>query len=424
MKVLIKKAKIVQPNSAHHLKNRDVLLIDGKIAEIGTIENSKADTIIKGKELYLSAGFADLRAFSKEPGHEAMESLESLSQAAALGGYSDLLVMPNTEPTIQSKGSVNYFKNASKYSQVNLHTAAAVTLETKGEDFTEMWDLHAAGALAFTDGLKPLWNADILYKSLQYLYPKKALLMNRPEEAALAMFGQMHEGIPSTHMGTKGIPSEAEEMMIMRDLKLLEYAGFESDKPLLHFSCISTASGLNLIKKAKQKGLPVSCDIAAHQLAYTDEDLLGFDTNLKVSPPFRSKKDIKALIKGISDGTIDAVVSDHNPWDEEHKKMEFDLAEFGVIGLQTAFASMLTHSGLTAEEIIPLFTEKPRSLIGLENPAFEEGAEANLTVIDAGKSFTFTEDMIVSKSKNSPFIGKELTGKIMASFHKGQATIA
>ncbi|KPM49917.1 dihydroorotase [Jiulongibacter sediminis] len=418
MKVLIKKAKIISTGSPHHLKQRDILVIDGVITKIGKIDEA-ADQIIKGKELYVSTGFMDLRTFSKEPGQEAMETLESLSRAAAKGGYSDLLIMPNTDPVIQSKGVINYLKNSSKITQVNFHAAAAVTLDNKGESFTEMWDLHEAGALAFTDGLKPLWNSDILYKSLQYLYPKKALLMNRPEEPALAMFGQMHEGITSTHMGTKGIPSEAEEIMIMRDLKLLEYADFESERPLLHFSCVSTASGLARIRKAKQKGLPVSCDIAAHQLAFTDEDLGGFDTNLKVSPPFRSKKDIKALQKGLEDGTIDAIVSDHNPLDEEHKNMEFDLAEFGVIGLQTSFAAALTYSGLPVENLIPLFTESPRALLQMSQPVINENEEANLTVIDAAQNFIFTEDMIESKSKNSPFIGKELKGKILATLNKG-----
>ncbi|WP_304234657.1 dihydroorotase family protein [Jiulongibacter sediminis] len=422
MKVLIKKAKIINAGSPHHLKQRDILVIDGVITKIGKIDEA-ADQIIKGKELYVSTGFMDLRTFSKEPGQEAMETLESLSRAAAKGGYSDLLIMPNTDPVIQSKGVINYLKNSSKLTQVNFHAAAAVTLDNKGESFTEMWDLHEAGALAFTDGTKPLWNSDILYKSLQYLYPRKALLMNRPEEPALAMFGQMHEGVTSTHMGTKGIPSEAEEIMIMRDLKLLEYADFESERPLLHFSCVSTASGLARIRKAKQKGLPVSCDIAAHQLAFTDEDLGGFDTNLKVSPPFRSKKDIKALQKGIEDGTIDAIVSDHNPLDEEHKNMEFDLAEFGVIGLQTAFAAALTYSGLQVENLIPLFTESPRNLLEMTQPLINENVEANLTVLDAAQTFIFTEDMIESKSKNSPFIGKELKGKILATFNKRMHTL-
>ena len=404
MKVLIKKATIFSPGSSHHLMIRDVFLVNGIIKRISDHLEEKADRVLEGKSLYLSAGFTDLRSFSQEPGSESMETLESLSQAAAAGGYTHLLIMPNTRPVIQSKESVQFFRNFSKNSITDLLPAGAVTKECKGEDFTEMWDLHQSGAAAFTDGSKPLWNADIFLKSLQYLYPKKALLINRPEEPTLAVFGQMHEGLPSTLMGTKGIPAEAEEIMVMRDLKLLEYAGYTSNKPLLHFSCIS-----------KQNGLPVSCDIAAHHLAFTDEDLSGFDTNLKVSPPFRTAKDQKALIKGLEDGTIDAIVSDHHPLDEEHKNLEFDLAEFGAIGLQTAFAAALTYSGKTAEELLPFFTSKPAEILGMDSRKIEEGEQADLTVIDAEATYLFEKKDIRSLSKNSPFIGKYLKGKILGT---------
>jgi len=348
-----------------------------------------------------------------------MESLESLSQAASKGGFTEVAIMPNTQPIIQSKESIKYFQHFSKGSLVNLLPTAAVTKDLKGEDFTEMWDLLEAGVVAFTDGKKPLWNSDILYKTLQYLYPKKALLMNRAEEPTLAAFGQMHDGINSTMMGTKGIPSEAEELMIMRDLKLLEYADLQHDNSLLHFSCISTAAAVKLIKKAKANGLPVSCDIAAHQLVFTDEDVSDFDTNLKVNPPFRSKRDIKALQKGLAEGTIDAIVSDHNPLDEEHKNMEFDLAEFGVIGLQTAFSAALTHGEQDLETLINAFTTNPRRILKRENIIVQEGEAANLTVFNPEESFIFQEKDILSKSKNSPFIGKELKGKIVATFHNG-----
>ncbi|MCL4143167.1 UNVERIFIED_CONTAM: hypothetical protein GTU68_067473 [Idotea baltica] len=268
MKVLIKKAKVIAPNSEYHQKVVDILIDKGVIKEIGEISSSASKTI-DAKGLHVSVGFMDMRAFSMEPGFESMESLESLSAAAAKGGFTEVAIMPNTKPIIQSKESIKYFQHFSERSLTSLLPTAAVTKDTSGEDFTEMWDLFAAGVTAFTDGSKPLWNSDILYKTLQYLYPKKALLMNRAEEPTLAAFGQMHEGITSTMMGTKGIPSEAEELMVMRDLKLLEYAGLEHDNSLLHFSCISTAAAVKLIKRAKQKGLAVSCDIAAHQLAFT-----------------------------------------------------------------------------------------------------------------------------------------------------------
>jgi len=422
MKVLIKKAKVIAQNSPFHLKVVDLLIDKGIIKEIGTVETN-VDRIIEGKDLHVSVGFMDMRAFSKEPGFEPMESLESLSLAASKGGFTEVVIMPNTKPVIQSKESIKYFQHFSENSLVTLLPTAAVTKDLKGEDFTDMWDLLDAGVIGFTDGSKPLWNSDILFKTLQYLFPKKALLMNRAEEPTLAAFGQMHEGITSTMMGTKGIPSEAEELMIMRDLKLLEYAELKHSNSLLHFSCISTSAAVKLIKKAKSNGLPVSCDVAAHQLAFTDEDLAGFDTNLKVNPPFRSKKDIKALQKGLAEGTIDAIVSDHNPLDEEHKNMEFDLAEFGVIGLQTAFASALTYSEQTLETIINCLTTNPRTILNIRQPIIQEGEQANLIIFNPNESRIFEEKDIVSKSKNSPFIGKELKGKILATFNKGLSQI-
>ena len=416
MKILIKKAKIFNPGSSHHLQTRDLLIVNGVIKSIGKLDE-KADKVLEGQSLILSTGFLDLRTFSQEPGHESMETLESLAKAAAKGGFTEVVIMPNTQPVIQSKESVNFFRNFSKNALVTLSPAGAVTRDCKGEDFTEMWDLHHAGAVAFTDGAKSLWNADIFLKSLQYLYPREALLINRPEETTLSVFGHMHEGIQSTLMGTKGIPAEAEEIMVMRDLKLLEYAGYTSEKPLLHFSCISSAAALKHIKKAKSNGLPVSCDIAAHHLAFTDEDLADFDTNLKVSPPFRSSKDQKALIKGLEDGTIDAIVSDHHPLDEERKNLEFDLADFGAIGLQTAFSAALTYGSVDIEKLLPLFTDKPRAILRKESPKIEEGEVANLTLIDTKAEAIFEKKDILSLSKNSPFIGKSLKGKILATLN-------
>ncbi|UBM59819.1 dihydroorotase [Marinilongibacter aquaticus] len=423
MKVLIRKAKIINSPSSHNGERADILCEGGIVKQIANNIEGPYDELIEGRDLVLSAGFMDMRAFSKEPGHEAMETLSSLSEAAAKGGFSELLIMPNTVPVIQEKGTVQFFTAFSRNALVQLWPAAAVTLQTAGESFTEMWDLHQAGVKAFTDGAKPIWNADILLKTLQYLHPKNALLINRPEEKNLALFGQMHEGVMSTQLGMKGIPTEAEELIVIRDLKLLEYAGIKSEVPVLHFSCISSSAALKHIRNAKKNGLPVSCDIAAHQLAFTDEDLVDFDTNLKVSPPFRSSKEIKALQKGLEEGTIDAIVSDHNPFDEEHKNLEFDLAEFGIIGLQTAFSTAWTYSGLRIENLIQKLAERPRELLRMEIPKIEEGAQANLTVVDLKDTFVFDENSNASLSKNSPFFGKELKGKVKATLRNGLVQI-
>lgn len=423
MKVLIKKAKVIAPESAYHLQTLDIFVKDGFIAELGEDINQPADHLITGENLHISGGFLDMRCFSKDPGQESMESLSSLTAAAAKGGFTEVVVMPNTTPIMQHKESLAYLQSFSKNTLTTLLPAGAVTKDTEGKDFTEMWDLKNAGAVAFTDGSKPIWNSDILFKTLQYLYPKNALLMNRSEEPTLAVFGQMHEGITSTSMGTKGIPSEAEEIMVMRDLKLLEYANLSSNNSLLHFSCISTTAAVKLIKKAKADGLAVSCDIAAHQLAFIDEDLKEFDSNLKVNPPFRSKKDIKALQKGLEDGTIDAIVTDHHPLDEEHKNLEFDLAEPGIIGLQTAYSVANTYSNLSQEQLIEKLVSNPRKLLRKEQIAIFEGAQAELTVFDPTTDFMLTTSDIVSLSKNTPFINKPLKGKVIATLHKDQISI-
>ncbi len=424
MKVLIKNAYIIDPSSSFHKKTMDVAIIEGLISDIDTnIDVTNFDDIVSGENIYLSIGWVDGGVHYKDPGEEWLESLESLQNSALEGGITTVIGFPNTHPTVQNKESLSYFKNFSKYNLVQFLNLAAITKNCDGKDFTDMMDLHFSGAVGFSDGKNPIQSSDILLKTLQYLQPLGTLLINKSEDKYLSMFGQMHEGITSTMLGLKGIPSAAEEIMIMRDLKLLEYSGIKSDKPLLHFSTISTEESVNLIREAKRKGLPVSCDIAAHQLAFTDESLFDFDTDLKVSPPFRSTEDIEALKTGLKDGTIDMIVSDHNPLDAEHKNVEFDVADFGIIGTQTLFSVINTNSDLDLETIIEKISTNPRKLFGLENPAIESGKVANLTVFQPDADFEFMEESIKSASKNSPFKGKILKGKALAVFNNGNYKI-
>lgn len=413
---------IIDAKSDFNGQIKDILIEDGKIRKIADTIVEKADKFIEGNNLHVSTGWIDLRVSPKDPGYESKEDLVTLCHAAEAGGFTTIVTLPNTKPVVQTKESIAYYKGFSKTQAVDILPAAAVTKNCEGKDFTEMLDLNNAGAIAFTDGDHPLWNADILLKTLQYLYPIDGLLMNRPEEATLSLFGQMHEGIESTLLGMKGIPSTAEELIIMRDLKLLEYAYSQviekKTNSALHFSTISTARAVELIREAKAKGLPVSCDIAAHQLAFTDADLKEFDTNLKVNPPFRSKADIEALLAGLADGTIDAIVSDHNPHDEESKNLEFDMADFGIIGLETAFAVANTYGQLPIEALIEKLTTNPAGLLRLTSNTISEESPANLTVFNPDQEWTFTEKDIRSKSKNTPFVGHKLKGKVLAIVNK------
>ncbi|MFC0183032.1 dihydroorotase [Pseudarcicella hirudinis] len=427
MKILIRSAKIVQKGSSLNGLIRDIFIENGKIAEIGENLMVEADEVVEEEGLSVSAGWFDMRVHAKDPGLEYKEDLYSMESAAKAGGITEIATLPNTKPTVQTRESVQYLKNFGKNNLVAIHPMAAVTLKCEGKDFTEMIDLNQAGAVAFTDGEHPLQNADIFLKTLQYLAQFGGILVNRPEEENLTHFGQMHEGITSTLIGMKGMPKMAEDMMVMRDLKLLQYVvssplfKMPNRKSLLHFSCISTAESVEMIGQAKEMGLPVSCDVAAHQLAFTDENLFSFDPNLKVNPPFRAQEDVDALWEGLANGTIDAIVSDHNPHEEESKKLEFDMAEFGVIGLETLFPAIATNNEiLSAEEIIEKITTGPRRILGIANPKIEIGQNANLTVFSADKTWNYTEKSIVSKSKNSPFIGQTFTGKAVAVINNGK----
>lgn len=422
MRVLFRSVKVIDKHSIYNQKQVDLLIENGKITQIGVGIELKGIRVIDQENLSVSPGWVDMRVALRDPGHELEEDIASLQRAAAQGGFTEILLLPNTQPVVDSKDTLSYIIRSGHNSAVRLLPTSSVTKMAKGVDFTEMIDMHHAGAVAFTDGENPISNPDILLKSLLYLRPYGGLLINRPDDRQLSTFGQMHEGVVSTLLGFKGIPSLSEEMMINRDLLLLAYSleqneYSQSNRPLLHFSLLSTLGSVALIRAAKAKGLPVSCDVAAHQLAFDDSALLSFETNLKVNPPFRSIEDQDALRKGLLDGTIDAIVSDHSPHAEEHKNLEFDLAEFGITGLETAFSVAKQHAGLPIEDLIEKFTTRPREILNLPAVKIEEGAEANLTFFDDEKEWIF--DRTVSKSTNTPFLGSKLTGKVMGIINRG-----
>nr|MCU0391895.1 dihydroorotase [Thermoflexibacter sp.] len=337
--LLLKSVQIIDSQSPFHLQRTNLALKDGWITAISPIDETiEVKQILDCTKASLSVGWFDMRASVPDPGMEYKESIESACEAAMAGGFTGVAVLPNSLLPTQSKEGVHFLIQRTANKLCDFFPIAAVSLDLKGEEMTEMYDLHSAGAVAFSDGFKPITNSELIVKTLQYLQQFDGFLMNYADEKNLSKNGMMHEGIHSTLLGMKGIPALAEQMGITRDLQLMSYVGGK-----IHFSGISSAQSVQLIREAKAKGMQVSCDIAAHQLAFTDEDLKDFDTNLKVKPPFRTKQDIEALIDGLIDGTIDVIVSDHQPQDEESKNLEFDLAEFGIIGLETAFATANTY---------------------------------------------------------------------------------
>jgi len=414
MSILISEAKILDPQSSHNGKKANVLITDGIITSI-TTNRPKANKTIDAKGAILSPGWMDLQANFCDPGYEHKEDLVSGRNVAMAGGFTDVVVLPNTLPVIQTKNDIEYIKRDNTSSLVQLWPTAAISKDTAGEDFTDILDLASAGAVAFSDGLKALWNTDLLRKSLQYVQKFEGLVIDRPQEKWLSQFGVMNEGVNSAVVGMKGIPAIAEEINVARDIKLLEYTGGK-----LHLSNISTAKAVTLIRKAKKKGLQVTCDVAIHQLIYTDENILDFDSNFKVSPPLRSIKDIKALLNGLKDGTIDAIVSSHQPQDEENKKLEFDAAADGMNNMQVVLPML---NMLKKEIPLTLLLEKliigPRVILGVEIPTIKKGSMANLTLFHPTEKWTLNNQTNKSKAINSPLFGKEVTGKVMAVFNNG-----
>ena len=410
--ILIKQAEIVAPHSEWHGKRVNVLIQDGKIQKIGS-KLFEASKVIEGKDLKLSPGWCDLRSFTGDPGFESKEDMTSFTAAAAMGGYTAVACMPNTYPSLDNKENIHYIRSRSKEFLTQVLPVGSLTVKNKGEELTEILDMHHNGAIAFSDGNAAVWHSDLMLRGLLYLKPFNGLLMVHAEDKYLTTQGQMNESIVSTSLGLKGIPKLAEEVMIQRDLSILEYTAGK-----IHFSHVSSPRSLEMIKEAKKKGLHVTCDIAAYQLVLEESLMTSFDTNLKVNPPLRSKKDIDAYWKYLADGTIDAIISDHQPQDTECKNLEFDLAEFGISNIETAFAVIHTsNTKLNYVDLINKFSIQPRKILNLSIPEIKEGATADLTLFDAEEAWTPTAKGLKSKSKNNPFIGMPLKGKVKAVFN-------
>lgn len=406
--LLIQSATILYPGSVFSGKTADVLIVKGKISEIAAkIAVPDSDTkVIPAKGNYLMPGFFDLNVTIGEPGLETREDIATGCSAAAAGGFTGIAVMPDTQPPVHSKAEVSYLVNKAATNLVNVFPIGCVSQKREGKELAEMYDMQQSGAIAFSDGNKPLSNAGLMSRALLYTRTFNGLIMSYPEDQDIAGKGKMNEGVMSTYLGMKGNPSLAEELMISRDLYLAEY-----NDARIHFSTISTAGGVDLIRKAKKAGVKVTCDVAAHQLVLTEDDLKGFDSNYKVSPPLRTKADQKELIKGLKDGTIDAIVSQHNPHEIEFKNVEFEIAAFGMIGLQTVLPLAL-KAGLSPEMILEKLAVGPRKVLGLKLSELQTGNSANFILIDPSEEWLFDEKSNKSKSSNSPFMGQKLKGKV------------
>lgn len=417
MSVLIKKAIIIDPNSPFHKQTKDIVIENGKIITIKDNIDQKTDTIFDEEELYISPGLFDFRATFGEPGIETKEDIYSGAKAAAKGGFTGVAITPNTQPTISNRSTVEFVKNRAFNNIVDVFPIGSVSQNIEGKELAELFDMKQAGAVAFSDHKKAIQNPNLLSRALLYTKNFKGLILSFPNDEKINHSGQINEGTVSTTLGLEGIPHLAEELQISRDLFLAQY----NEAPI-HFAAISSKKSVEIIKSHKNKGVQVTADIAAHQLVFTDEDTIGFDSNYKVLPPFRLQKDIDALVEGLKSGYINIICSDHTPREIEDKEKEFDLAKFGIINLQTAFPSMLTYlapkTGI--ELIINKMAIAPRKILNLPVPTIKEDELANIVIYAPSKKWTLNSKDIVSKSKNSPYIGTEFTGKVIAVINNHQ----
>ena len=405
MNILIKSAKIIDKQSDFHNSNQDILIENGIITDIGTaLNNTNNYKEIALENLHISQGWFDSSVSFGEPGLEERETIENGLKTAALSGFTTVALNANSNPVTASNAAVVFVNAKAQGHAVNVLPIGALTVKSEGKDLAELYDMSTAGAVAFYDYKKPISNPNLMKIALQYASNFNGLVCSFPQENLIAGPGVMNENTTSTYIGLKGIPALAEHLQITRDLALLEYT-----EGKLHIPTISTAKSVILIREAKQKGLDVTCSVAIHNLFFTDEALADFNTNFKVLPPLRTETDRLALIEAVKDGTIDMVTSDHNPIDVEHKKVEFDHAKNGTIGLESAFGAL--HTLFDLETAIALLT-KGRSRFGKTSTPIKVGNQANISLFNPDVNDSFTSKNIISKSKNAIFENETLKGKV------------
>lgn len=405
MNILIKSAKIIDKQSDFHNSNQDILIENGIITNIGTaLNNPNNYKEIALENLHISQGWFDSSVSFGEPGLEERETIENGLKTAALSGFTTVALNANSNPVTASNAAVVFVNAKAQGHAVNVLPIGALTVKSEGKYLSELYDMSTAGAVAFYDYKKPISNPNLMKIALQYASNFNGLVCSYPQENLIAGTGVMNENTTSTYIGLKGIPALAEHLQITRDLALLEYT-----EGKLHIPTISTAKSILLIREAKQKGLDVTCSVATHNLFFTDEALADFNTNFKVLPPLRTETDRLALIEAVKDGTIDMVTSDHNPIGVEHKKVEFDHAKNGTIGLESAFGAL--HTLFDLETTIALLTQGG-SRFGKTSTPIKVGNQANISLFNPDANYNFTSKNIISKSKNAIFENETLKGKV------------
>ncbi|MFQ6615797.1 MAG: dihydroorotase [Fidelibacterota bacterium] len=414
---LIRNAVILDPVSGTEFPG-EIRLKNGRIVEVGEkVQTDGARELDMGGKI-VTHGFCDIHAHFREPGREDKETLETGARAALAGGFTTVCVMPNTNPPLDRPESIRFVVEKSQDLPVRIHPIGAITVGLKGTELTEMGAMVREGAVAFSDDGVPVMDGGVMKRALEYARPLGVPLINHSEDLALKGDGQMNEGEWSTRLGMAGISDVSESVMVARDVQLAEYTGGR-----LHVPHLSSRKTLTWIEHARAVGAHVTAEVTPHHLTFNHSALESFNTDLKVAPPVRSEKDRQALIKALKEGTIDCIATDHAPHTVEEKESPFDWAPWGMIGLETAFGAawkVLSAESVPLAELIRFLTVKPRTVMGFEPNLFQEGIRAELTVLDPDVEWSFSRDDIYSKSRNTPFVGETLKGRILTVISRGK----
>lgn len=419
MKIILKQVILFNPYQKLNEKN-DLLIEDGIIKKIGglTDEEWKSSKIFDFENKYCVPGLFDMHVHLREPGREDEETIETGCNAAAAGGFTEIACMPNTNPCIENAEVVRFIKDKAQHHLVEVYPIGAATVERKGEALSPMYELFEAGAVAFSDDGNAIKNAGILRHALEYSKMFDAPIIEHCEDESLSN-GAMNEGVVSTILGLPAIPNIAEDLIVIRDILMAEFTGAK-----VHIAHVSSKNAVEFIRQAKKKNIKVTAEVTPHHFTLTDESLKTYDTNFKMSPPLRTQEDVDAIIEGLKDGTIDCIASDHAPHSIEEKEMEFIFAPNGIIGLETqlglALSELVHKKHLSFSQLIEKLSINPRKILNLPIPLIKTGEKANLTIIDPDLIWTVDVSKFKSKSKNSPFDKRLLTGKSLAVINKGK----